>query len=79
MNTPELLETLIPLVEVFEQLGIPYHIGGSVASSIYGIPRSTLDVDCVAAFRPEQIKQFVKLLEADYYLDEDAVRGAALP
>jgi hypothetical protein len=76
MNTPELLEALTPLVEGFEQLGIPYHIGGSVASSLHGIPRSTLDIDCVAAFRPEQVRRFVELLEASYYVDEGAVREA---
>ena len=47
----ELLDTLsvvIPVVQAFERLGIAYYIGGSVSSSIYGIPRSTVDIDLVA-------------------------------
>ena len=31
-----------------DDLGIPYLVGGSVASSLHGIPRATQDVDMVA-------------------------------
>ena len=41
MKTPDILAALIPLVDAFRRLGIPYHIGGSIASSAYGIARST--------------------------------------
>lgn len=43
-----IIRTLTPIVDVLEQLAIPYHIGGSVASSIYGEFRPTQDVDIVA-------------------------------
>jgi hypothetical protein len=33
------------LARVFDALEIRYVVGGSVASSIYGIPRATQDVD----------------------------------
>ena len=33
------------VVETLDRLGLLYAIGGSVASSIYGEARSTLDVD----------------------------------
>lgn len=36
------------LAQVLHGLGIRYVIGGSFASSIYGIPRATQDVDIVA-------------------------------
>ncbi len=48
MNTPEILQAITPLIEAFEQLGIPYYIGGSVASSVHGRRRATQDVDIVA-------------------------------
>ena len=32
------------LARVFDALGIRYVVGGSVASSLYGIPRATQDV-----------------------------------
>jgi len=76
MNTPEIVLALTPLVDVLERLSVSYHIGGSVASSIYGEARPTQDVDVVADLRLNQVRTFVKLLEADYYVDEDAVRDA---
>ncbi|MGH9846593.1 MAG: hypothetical protein ACREEM_48460 [Blastocatellia bacterium] len=33
------------VTQTLEDLGIVYWIGGSMASSIYGTPRSTQDVD----------------------------------
>jgi hypothetical protein len=49
MNTPEIIEALTPIVEVFDRFGIAYYIGGSVASSVHGRRRYTQDVDVVAA------------------------------
>ena len=43
-NTPDILVTITFLVEALEELGVPYHIGGSVASTIYGLPRLTIDI-----------------------------------
>jgi len=36
------------LARTFEDLVIRYVVGGSLASSLYGIPRATQDVDLVA-------------------------------
>jgi hypothetical protein len=76
MNTSQILAAITPVVEALEQLGVPYHIGGSVASSIYGILRATIDVDLVADLRLEQVRPLVKQLEAAYYIDEDMIRDA---
>jgi hypothetical protein len=76
MNTPDILAATTPIVDALEQLGITYHIGGSVASSLHGIPRLTLDIDIIADLRRGQVRAFVQRLQADYYIDEDAVRDA---
>ena len=76
MNTPDLVEAITPIVEELEDLRIPYHIGGSVASSIYGVARLTLDVDMVVDIRPGQVRSFVTRLTPDYYIDEDSVKDA---
>ncbi len=75
-NVQFVFAAITPIVEAFEQLGINYHIGGSVASSIYGIIRATIDADLVAELRLEQARPLVSLLETDYYIDEDAVKDA---
>ena len=76
MDITLILRTLTPIVETLEQLSIPYHIGGSVASSIYGEFRPTQDVDVVADLQLAHVRPFVRLLEGDYYVVEDSVRDA---
>jgi hypothetical protein len=75
-NTPDIQAAITPIVEVLEQLGVPYHIGGSVASSLYGLPRLTIDVDLVADLLIGHVRPLVKQLQTTYYIDEDMVRDA---
>lgn len=75
-NTLYILAAITPIVEALEQLGVNYHIGGSVASSIHGIIRATIDADLVADLELKHVRPLVNLIEADYYVDEDAVRDA---
>jgi hypothetical protein len=72
----EISLTLKPLIEVFTRLGIPYAVGGSVASSLYGVPRSTLDIDVVADIPPDKAGELTGLLQAVYYVDHKAVHDA---
>ena len=75
-NTPDILVTITPLVEALEKLGVPYHIAGSVASSLYGLPRLTIDVDIIADLLLEHVRPLVLQLQTDYYIDEDMIRDA---
>ena len=43
----EVIEALLPLIQAFDQLSISYYIGGSVSSSLHGLPRRTQDVDVI--------------------------------
>jgi len=76
MNNPDILIAAEPVAKAFEKLGILYYIGGSVASSAYGIPRSTMDVDMVSDLKPEHVRSFVKMLEPSYYIDENMILDA---
>ncbi len=40
-----ILKALSPLLDALEKLGVPYQVGGSLASSVHGVPRSSLDID----------------------------------
>lgn len=75
-NVPDILAAITPIVDTLEELGVPYHIGGSVASSLYGLPRLTIDVDLVADLRLGHVRPLVKRLQTTYYIDEDMVRDA---
>jgi hypothetical protein len=61
-----------------DALGIPWIVGGSVASSIHGIPRATQDIDLVAEIRRMHAKPLADALEADFYVDQDAILDAVL-
>lgn len=75
-NVPDILAAITPIVEALEELGVPYHIGGSVASSLYGLPRLTIDVDLVADLHLGHVRPLVKSLQTIYYIDEEMVRDA---
>jgi hypothetical protein len=59
-----------------EHLGIPYAVGGSLASSLHGVMRSTLDVDIVADMQPEHIQPLVEALSKEFYADDEMMRDA---
>jgi hypothetical protein len=64
------------LVREFEDLKIQYYVGGSLASSLHGIPRATQDVDIIADIALQHIPKLVNALEAEFYIDGDMIREA---
>jgi hypothetical protein len=76
MTGQDFLPALVAVVEAFEQLGIPYHIGGSVASIAYGQYRNTADVDLIADIQPSQVAPLVQMLEDVFYADAESILDA---
>jgi hypothetical protein len=64
------------VARAFDALGIVHTIGGSIASSIAGEPRSTLDIDVVAALGESDVRPLVAALSADFYVDDQALQRA---
>lgn len=64
------------LAGVLDALEIRYVVGGSVASSIYGIPRATQDVDIVADMKLSNVGAFTSALSGEFYVDADMIRDA---
>jgi hypothetical protein len=58
---------------VLDELGVPWLVGGSIASSLQGVPRATQDVDLVAALQRVHVRPFSEALEAGFYVSEDAI------
>jgi hypothetical protein len=76
MSVPDILAAVTPVADAMVELGVAHYIGGSVASSVHGVPRATLDVDLVADLRLEHARGLAELLRASYYVDEDMIRDA---
>jgi hypothetical protein len=70
------IELAIDVGQHFDALGVRWHVGGSVASSILGVPRTTVDIDLVADLRAPHVTPLVTALLPAYYVDEDTVRWA---
>src|SRR2546423_4638459 len=69
-------KVVLQVITAFNEMGIPYLIGGSFASSLYGWSRSTNDADLLAAIRLDQVSPLVQKLESEFYASEQAVRRA---
>lgn len=61
----EPVEVTLKVTGVFEKLGVPYLIGGSLASVLYGMVRTTQDSDIVAEMRLEHLQPFVAALQTE--------------
>jgi hypothetical protein len=64
------------VTQTLERLGIAYAVGGSLASSLHGVMRSTLDVDIVADMRLEHIPPLVAALSKEFYADDEMMKDA---
>jgi len=67
---PEPIAVTIKVTDVLEKLGTPYFIGGSLASTLYGMVRTTQDSDIVADMRSEHVRPFITALQNEFFVDE---------
>jgi hypothetical protein len=72
----ELLFALSLVVRTLDALGVEYAVGGSVASSVFGEPRQTIDADVVARLFGKHVQPLVNGLGADFYADLSAISSA---
>jgi hypothetical protein len=66
----------LSVAQILEERGLRYLVGGSLASSISGEPRSTLDVDIVVAMTDSDVATIVDGLRVEFDVDEHAVAPA---
>jgi hypothetical protein len=64
------------LRSALEQAGIRYAIGGSWASTAFGEPRFTNDVDILAELTQENLAVFLRHLPETFYADAEEAQGA---
>ena len=72
----EPIEVTLQVTSVLERLGVRYIIGGSLASTLYGMVRSTQDSDIICEIRSEHIHPFVTALQNEFFIDEEMMGDA---
>jgi len=70
------LRLAVWLSRILDRVGIKYLVGGSVASSLMGEPRSTLDLDVMIERDVTKVRALVQLLAAECYVDEETAIDA---
>jgi hypothetical protein len=70
------IETALLVARHLDAFGIVHTVGGSIASSFAGEPRSTVDIDIVVALEERHVEALVTALSAEFYVDADALRQA---
>lgn len=71
------LDLVLEVAGVLDALEIPYALGGSLASSLLGEPRSTTDIDVAVVLRSTQLDGLLAAVDARYYVPLEAAREAA--
>lgn len=72
----ELLVAIARVVRAFDSLGVDYLVGGSVASSLFGEPRATVDADLVARLFGRHADPLVENLGGEFYADLPSILTA---
>jgi len=60
---------------LLDELAIPYVLGGSVASSLIGEPRTTVDVDVAVRLRLDDLDRLAARVADSYYFPAQAARS----
>src|SRR5215207_3171913 len=71
VNEP--IEVTLKVTNVFEKIGVPYLIGGSLASTLYGMVRTTQDSDIIAEMQLKHVQLFVASLQNEFFIDEEMI------
>jgi len=70
-------DLLRKIAVTLDKLGVLYAVVGSTASTIYGEPRLTNDIDVVLDLQPQDVESFCsEFPEAEFYLSRAAVESA---
>ncbi|MCZ7644118.1 MAG: hypothetical protein M5U26_02370 [Planctomycetota bacterium] len=76
MSSEQIRDVCLQVIAILERLGVPYLVAGSLASSLLGKPRQTLDADLVADLSEAHVGPFLAALGEAYYVEPATVRDA---
>jgi hypothetical protein len=70
------IEVALAVASALERCGVRYLVRGSLASSVSGEPRSTLEVDLVVELGEERVPPLLAALGGGFHADGEAIRRA---
>lgn len=72
-------EAIRPIIELLNNLKIPYMLVGAFAVNYYSVPRLTHDADLVVRMQSQYVDDLYKSLESKYYIDREMIKEALTP
>lgn len=70
------IDHVIRIGDLLDRLSIDWVLGGSMASSIVGESRSTMDIDIALTLRGVDVERLVSTVRDEYYISADMVIDA---
>jgi hypothetical protein len=70
VTPPDLVRGLEPVLRALRELGVAHYVSGSLASSLHGVPRASIDADVVADLQELHAGPLCRALEGLYYVPE---------
>jgi hypothetical protein len=70
------LSLVIRVATILDELGIAYALGGSMASSFFGEPRATADIDVAIRVDASAGERLVDRMQAEFYVPVTSARTA---
>ena len=71
-----MLDFFQKIISFFNEKAIDYMLSGSVALSVYTLPRATRDFDFIVHLRLEDIDFMIDYFKDGYYCDQDSINDA---
>jgi len=72
----EAVDVTLRVAALLDELGVRWLVGGSLASSFHGVPRSTQDVDFVAELEHQHVHPLIDAAGDAFYSDAQMITDA---
>lgn len=76
MKRPDIIDVTLAVARIFDAHKIDYYVGGSLASSAFGVARATMDVDIIADIKIQHVAGIEEGLKKAFYIDKEMVEKA---
>jgi hypothetical protein len=70
-----LITNLLKIItQILERQHIPYMLSGSLALTLYAIPRATRDIDIIVELQDKHVNEFTEAIRGQFYFHEPTIK-----